>query len=63
MTLLNAVDARQIALPMHQRVMERIGKPIVLNICMLGALLGIAVRVPWAEVPALLPFAFPFGAM
>jgi 2-oxoglutarate ferredoxin oxidoreductase subunit gamma len=30
------VDARQVELPMHETVMEKIGKPIVLNICMLG---------------------------
>jgi 2-oxoglutarate ferredoxin oxidoreductase subunit gamma len=35
------VDARQIQLPMYQGVMDRIGKPIVFNICMLGAVLGI----------------------
>ncbi len=34
-------DARQISLPMYQKVMEEIGKPIVLNICMLGAVVGI----------------------
>ncbi len=32
------VDARQIGLPMYQTVMEKIGKPIVFNICMIGAL-------------------------
>jgi 2-oxoglutarate ferredoxin oxidoreductase subunit gamma len=31
------VDAMQIALPMHQTVIEKIGEPIVFNICMLGA--------------------------
>jgi len=35
------VDARQRELPMYQSVMDKIGKPIVLNICMLGALIGI----------------------
>jgi 2-oxoglutarate ferredoxin oxidoreductase subunit gamma len=34
------VDAKHIALPMYDTVMEKIGKPIVFNICMLGALLG-----------------------
>ncbi|MGB8719683.1 MAG: 2-oxoacid:acceptor oxidoreductase family protein, partial [Desulfobacterales bacterium] len=29
------VDARQVELPMYQQVMEKIGKPIVFNICML----------------------------
>lgn len=36
------VDARQIELPMYEQVMEKIGKPIVFNICVLGALIGIA---------------------
>ncbi len=35
------VDARQFELPMYQTVMEKIGKPIVFNICMLGAVVGI----------------------
>ncbi len=35
------VDARQVELPLFQRVMEEIGKPIVLNICMLGAVVGL----------------------
>ena len=32
------VDSRQIELPMYQNVMDKIGKPIVFNICMLGAI-------------------------
>ena len=32
------VDARQVALGMYKAVMDKIGKPIVFNICMLGAL-------------------------
>jgi 2-oxoglutarate ferredoxin oxidoreductase subunit gamma len=35
------VDARQIELGMYQAVMETIGKPIVFNICMLGAVIAI----------------------
>ncbi len=35
------VDARQRELPMYQTVMEKIGKPIVFNICMLGAVIGL----------------------
>ena len=35
------VDARQIQLPMYQRVVEEIGKPIVFNICMLGVVVGL----------------------
>ncbi len=33
------VDARQVELDMYGAVMEKIGKPIVFNICMLGALI------------------------
>lgn len=36
------VDARHISLPMYDTVMKEIGKPIVFNICMLGALIGIS---------------------
>ncbi|MFH2065640.1 MAG: 2-oxoacid:acceptor oxidoreductase family protein [Pseudomonadota bacterium] len=32
-------DARQIELPMYTQIMEKIGNPVVLNICMLGALI------------------------
>jgi 2-oxoglutarate ferredoxin oxidoreductase subunit gamma len=35
------VDARQVALEMYDTIMEQIGKPIVFNICMLGALIGL----------------------
>ena len=35
------VDARQISLPMHEKMMEEIGKTIVFNICMLGAVIGL----------------------
>ena len=35
------VDAVQRELPLYKSVMKEIGKPIVLNICMLGAVIGI----------------------
>ncbi len=35
------IDARQIPLEMYKTVMDEIGKPIVFNICMLGAMLGL----------------------
>lgn len=35
------VDAKQIELPMYDNVMEKIGKPVVFNICVLGALISI----------------------
>ena len=33
------VDAQQRELPMYENVMEKIGKPIVFNICMLGSVI------------------------
>lgn len=48
------VDARQVQLPMYQSVMDQIGKPIVFNICMLGAVLGLTqVIQPEAVMKAL----------
>ncbi|MGA7277074.1 MAG: 2-oxoacid:acceptor oxidoreductase family protein [Desulfocapsaceae bacterium] len=35
------VDAKQIELPVYESVMEKIGKPVVFNICVLGALIGL----------------------
>ena len=35
------VDARQRELPMYRTVMDKIGKPIVFNICMLGAVISL----------------------
>jgi 2-oxoglutarate ferredoxin oxidoreductase subunit gamma len=36
------VEARQLSLPMYDTVMEKIGKPIVFNIFMLGTLIGLS---------------------
>jgi len=36
---LKKIDARQRELPMFRSVMDNIGKPIVFNICMLGAII------------------------
>jgi len=41
-TIGKKVDAKHISLPMFDTVMEKIGKPIVFNICMLGTLIGIS---------------------
>jgi 2-oxoglutarate ferredoxin oxidoreductase subunit gamma len=35
------VDAVQREIPMYETVMEKIGKPIVFNICMLGTIIGL----------------------
>jgi len=36
------VDARQWELPMYETIMDKIGKPIVFNVCMLGAVITLA---------------------
>jgi 2-oxoglutarate ferredoxin oxidoreductase subunit gamma len=41
-TIAKKVDAKHITLPMFDTVIKEIGKPIVFNICMLGALMGIS---------------------
>ena len=35
------VDARQVQFPMYSTIMEKIGKAIVFNICMLGVVIGL----------------------
>ncbi len=53
------VDAKQIELPMYERVMEKIGKLVVFNVCVIGALIGMtglvsevsAIEVLKARVP------------
>ena len=40
-TQIRKADARQFSLNMFDSVMERIGRPIVFNICMLGTVIGI----------------------
>lgn len=35
------MNGRQYELPMYETVMDKIGKPVVFNICVLGALIGI----------------------
>ena len=53
------VDARQRELPMYQTVMEKIGKPIVFNICMLGALIGLTDFVKPESVKKVLKTRIP----
>lgn len=55
------VDARQLQLPMYQSVMEQIGKPIVFNICMLGAILGLTDIVRPESVLKILENRIPAG--
>jgi len=53
------VDARQVELPMHASVMERIGKGIVLNICMLGAVIGLTKLVKGESIMKVLEKQIP----
>jgi 2-oxoglutarate ferredoxin oxidoreductase subunit gamma len=53
------VDARQVELPLHQTVMEEIGNPVVLNICVLGALIGMCGIVKKSSIEKTLAEKFP----
>lgn len=55
------VDARQVELPMYLTVMESIGKPIVFNICMLGALIKITGLVKPESIMTILEKRIPAG--
>lgn len=55
------VDARQVQLPMYESVINRIGKPIVFNICMLGAVLGLTDVVQPESVMKALETRIPKG--
>ena len=53
------VDARQVSLAMYDAVMEEIGKPIVFNICMLGALIGLTRLVKPESIMKILETRIP----
>jgi 2-oxoglutarate ferredoxin oxidoreductase subunit gamma len=53
------VDALQIELPMYQTVMDQIGKPIVFNICMLGAVVALTKIVHQESVMKMLEDRIP----
>lgn len=55
------VDARQIELPMYVSVLEQIGKPIVFNICMLGAVLSLTELVSEKSLEKVLVQRIPSG--
>ncbi len=57
----NKVDAHYVALPMYETVMEKIGKPIVFNICMLGAFIGLAGLVKATSIMKVLETKIPAG--
>jgi 2-oxoglutarate ferredoxin oxidoreductase subunit gamma len=55
------VDAIQRELPMYETVMDQIGKPIVFNICMLGAVIGITRLVKPESIMQVLETRIPSG--
>jgi len=52
------VDARKIELPFHDTIMEKIGKPVVLNICLLGGIVRLTGLVRLESVGALIKERF-----
>jgi 2-oxoglutarate ferredoxin oxidoreductase subunit gamma len=55
------VDAWQVELPMYKAVIDQIGKPIVFNICMLGAVVALTELVRPASIMAVLKERIPSG--
>ncbi|MBW2607759.1 MAG: 2-oxoacid:acceptor oxidoreductase family protein [Deltaproteobacteria bacterium] len=54
-------DAVQRELPMYQTVMEKIGKPIVFNICMLGVVISMTQLVKFESIMKVLETRIPSG--
>jgi len=54
-------DAIQKELPMYQTVMEKIGKPIVFNICMLGVVISMTQLVKSESIMKVLETRIPSG--
>jgi len=57
------VDAKHIALPMYDTVLKEIGKSIVFNICMLGALIGVSGLIKPESILKVLETTIPDGFM
>jgi 2-oxoglutarate ferredoxin oxidoreductase subunit gamma len=53
------VDAQQRELPMFQNIMDKIGKPIVFNICMLGAVIELVDLIAPAAIMKVLANRIP----
>ena len=54
-------DARQIELSMYRTVMDKIKNPVVLNVCMLGAIIGLTNIVKPASIMKVLENRIPSG--
>jgi 2-oxoglutarate ferredoxin oxidoreductase subunit gamma len=55
------VDARQLELGMYKSVLDAIGKPVVFNICMLGAMIGLTHIVRTESIIKVLEAKIPSG--
>lgn len=55
------VDAKQLELPIYEQVVNKIGKPIVYNICCLGALIGVTQLLEPATILDVLDERIPKG--
>ncbi len=53
------IDARHVELGMYRAIMEKIGKPIVLNICMLGTMIGLTGLVSTESIMRVLETKIP----
>lgn len=58
-TVEKKVAASHVALPMYDTVMKEVGKPIVFNICMLGALIGLSKLVKPESILKVLETSIP----
>ena len=57
------VDAKQVGLDMYRSVMEAIGRPIVFNICMLGAFVQLTQLVKKESIMKVLEARIPSGTL
>jgi 2-oxoglutarate ferredoxin oxidoreductase subunit gamma len=57
------VDAKQVGLDMYKTVMEKIGRPIVFNICMLGAFVQLTQLVKMESLIKVLKTRIPAGTL
>jgi 2-oxoglutarate ferredoxin oxidoreductase subunit gamma len=57
------VDARQVELDMYKKVMDKIGRPIVFNICMLGALIRLTQLIKPESIMKVLETKIPPGIL
>jgi len=57
------VDAKQVELDMYKKVMDKIGRPIVFNICMLGALIRLTQLIKPESIMKVLETKIPSGIL